>query len=51
MPVGIISANHQQDVVDRTAALGATFLPKPLAEKTLLEFLTQAVHDLQGSAS
>jgi CheY-like chemotaxis protein len=51
MPIGIISANHQQDVLDRTSALGATFLPKPLAEKTLREFLSQAVHDLQGSAS
>ena len=51
MPIGIISANHQQDVVDRAKALGATFLPKPLVEKTLHEFLTKAVHDLEGSAS
>jgi FixJ family two-component response regulator len=51
MPVGIISANHQQDVVDRTNALGAKFLPKPIAESTLREFLTNAVRDLQDSSS
>ncbi len=51
MPIGIISANHQQDVVDRAHALGATFLPKPLIEKTLQEFLTNAARDLEGSAS
>jgi CheY-like chemotaxis protein len=49
MPIGIISANHQQGVVDRASVLGATFLPKPLAEKMLLEFLTKAAHDLQSS--
>ena len=41
MPIGIISANHQREVIDRAAALGATFLPKPLADKALLEFLTR----------
>jgi CheY-like chemotaxis protein len=51
MPIGIISANTQQGVIDRTNALGATFLPKPLAENTLRDFLTKAVHDLEGSAS
>ena len=51
MPIGIISANHQQSVVDHANVLGATFLPKPLAEKVLLEFLTKAAHDLQGSSS
>ncbi len=51
MPIGVISANHQQGVIDRTNALGATFLPKPLAEKTLREFLTKAVHDLEGSGA
>jgi FixJ family two-component response regulator len=51
MPIGIISANNQQEVVDRTSALGATFLPKPLAEKVLLDFLAAAMRDLQGAAS
>jgi CheY-like chemotaxis protein len=51
MPIGVISANNQQEVIDRTSALGATFLPKPLAEATLREFLTAALRDLQSTAS
>ena len=51
MPLGIISANHQQEVVDRARALGAAFLPKPLTEKALREFLTSAMKQLQGAAS
>ncbi len=51
MPIGIISANSQQEVVNRTNALGATFLAKPLAEKALQEFLTKAASDLQAAAS
>ncbi len=51
MPIGIISANHQQEVVDRASALGAAFLPKPLAEKALLDFLAAAIRDLQGNPS
>jgi CheY-like chemotaxis protein len=49
MPIGIISANHQQEVIDRANALGATFLPKPLAEKALREFLTTASRVLQSA--
>ena len=51
MPIGIISANHQQEVVDRARALGAAFLPKPLTEKALREFLTTASQRLQGGTS
>ena len=51
MPIGIISANHQQAVVDRARALGASFLPKPLTEQSLREFLTSAAQRLQGLAS
>lgn len=51
MPIAIISANHQRQVIDRTHALGAAFLPKPVAEKALSEFLTTAAHELQGSSS
>jgi DNA-binding NarL/FixJ family response regulator len=50
MPIAIISANHQREVIDRATALGATFLPKPLSEESLLGFLKAAVRDLQGSA-
>ena len=51
MPIGIISANHQQAVVDRARALGAAFLPKPLTEASLREFLTSAAQRLQGASS
>ena len=51
MPIGIISANHQQAVVDRARALGASFLPKPLTEQSLREFLRGATQQLQGLAS
>jgi YesN/AraC family two-component response regulator len=51
MPIGIISANHQQEVVDRARGLGAAFLPKPVTENSLREFLTTASQRLQGAAS
>jgi len=50
MPIAIVSANHQQEVVNRTAALGATFLPKPVAEKDLGAFLKAATRELQDAA-
>ena len=51
MPIAIISANHQQEVINRTTALGAKFLPKPVTEKELSAFLNEASRGLQGSAS
>ena len=41
--VAVISANHQQEVVNRAHAAGAAFLPKPLTEKALGDFLNTAV--------
>ena len=49
MPIAIISANHQQEVVNRTTALGATFLPKPVAEKALSAFLHAATSELRDA--
>ena len=51
MPIAIISANHQQEVINRTNALGATFLPKPVAEQALRAFSTAATRELQGAGS
>ena len=51
MPIGVISANHQQEVVDRANALGAAFLPKPRAEKALQDFLATALRALQSKTS
>jgi DNA-binding NarL/FixJ family response regulator len=51
MPIAVVSANHQQEVINRTHALGATFLPKPLADKALAEFIESAMRDLEGATS
>ena len=50
MPIALVSANHQLEVVRRTEALGAFFLAKPLREETLKDFLAVAVQNLQTAA-
>jgi CheY-like chemotaxis protein len=50
MPMAIVSANAQEEIIARTREVGATFLPKPLTEKVLAEFLTDAKQRLRGSA-
>jgi CheY-like chemotaxis protein len=47
MPVGVISANQQRGVLDRTVAIGASFLPKPLTEEVLGRFLVVAEQRLE----
>jgi CheY-like chemotaxis protein len=47
LPVAVVSANHQEEVVSRARALGATFLPKPLTQQALGEFLSQAEQRLE----
>lgn len=46
MPVAIISANHQEEIVTQAREIGAMFLPKPLTEKALGEFLANAARQL-----
>ena len=41
--IAVISANRQVEVINRTEAVGATFLPKPLTEKALGDFLNAAL--------
>ncbi|KAA2236272.1 response regulator transcription factor [Salinarimonas soli] len=41
MPVAVISANHQEEVVRRAREIGTTFLPKPLTEQAMEAFLDQ----------
>jgi DNA-binding NarL/FixJ family response regulator len=48
MAVAVVSANRQQEVVDRTSAAGATFLAKPITEAALGQFLKAAVQDMQA---
>jgi CheY-like chemotaxis protein len=49
MPLAIISANNQREIVDRTHAIGASFLPKPLTEDTLRNFLDDAVQQIKAA--
>ena len=42
MPIAVITANVQDEVVARVRALDATFVPKPLTEDALSTFLTGA---------
>jgi DNA-binding NarL/FixJ family response regulator len=43
MPLAIVSANTQAEIVDGTERLGATFLPKPLTARDLRAFLEIAM--------
>jgi CheY-like chemotaxis protein len=49
LPMAIISANNQDEIVARARAIGAEFLPKPLTQQILAEFLT-AVEPRLGAA-
>ena len=51
MPVAVISANHQQEIIDRANAVGATFLSKPLTEPALRDFLAGAVRQIRAGAT
>lgn len=41
--VAVVSANRQVEVIKRTQAAGATFLPKPVTETSLADFLSSAM--------
>jgi DNA-binding NarL/FixJ family response regulator len=43
MRLAVVSANHQDEIVARAKAVGAAFLPKPLTEQALGEFLKGAL--------
>jgi CheY-like chemotaxis protein len=47
MQLAIVSANHQDEILARAKAVGAAFLPKPLTEQALGEFLQNAVQQLK----
>ena len=49
--IAVISANRQVEVIHRTEAVGATFLPKPLTEKALGDFLATAATRHTDAAS
>ena len=49
MPLAVVSANHQDEIVARAKAVGATFLPKPITEQSLSDFLEAAVWQLKSA--
>jgi CheY-like chemotaxis protein len=49
--VAVISANRQVEVIARAQAAGAAFLPKPLTEQALGEFLDNAVKSRREARS
>ena len=50
LPLAVISANHQVEVVTRAREVGATFLPKPLTSKALEDFVADAQKRLPRGA-
>ena len=51
MPIAIISANYQTEIVNQTREIGATFLAKPLTEDALRGFLEAAISRLEKPAA
>lgn len=49
MPLAIVSANHQEEVLNRARSLGAAFLMKPLTQQALDDFLADATMRLASS--
>jgi DNA-binding NarL/FixJ family response regulator len=50
MPLAVISANHQTEIVARAHEVGAAFLPKPLTQDALESFLSKAVQHMDAVA-
>jgi CheY-like chemotaxis protein len=50
IPMAVISANIQDEIVARTHAVGATFLSKPVNEAAMAEFLSSTERSLQSAA-
>jgi DNA-binding NarL/FixJ family response regulator len=42
LPIGLLSANHQIEIVNRAQAIGAIFLAKPMTEAALNDFMAEA---------
>jgi CheY-like chemotaxis protein len=50
MPLAIISANVQDEIMARTREIGAAFLPKPLTPQALADFISGAEARLTATA-
>lgn len=51
MPVAVISANLQEEIVARAREAGAQFLPKPLTQEAMDGFISEAEKRLETSRS
>jgi CheY-like chemotaxis protein len=50
MPVAVVSANLQEEIISRTRELNAAFVPKPLTDDALRAFLSGAALRLKKAA-
>ena len=50
MPVAVISANLQHEIVTRAKEIGADFLPKPLTEDAMRAFISEAEQRLKSAS-
>jgi hypothetical protein len=50
MPVALVSANLQDEIIARTRELNAAFVPKPLTDDALGAFLSGAALRLRKAA-
>jgi len=50
MPVAVISANVQEEIIARARELNAAFVPKPLTDEALAAFLSGAALRLRKAA-
>jgi len=46
LPIGLVSANHQIEIVSRAREIGAIFLTKPVTEAAMNDFMAQAIAQL-----
>lgn len=51
MPIAVVSANIQDEIIARARSVDATFLPKPLTEEALSGFLSGAALRLRRAVS
>jgi len=50
MPVAVVSANVQNEIIQRARALNAGFIPKPLTDEALFAYLSGAALRLKKAA-
>jgi CheY-like chemotaxis protein len=51
MPVAVVSANIQNEIIERARGLNAGFIPKPLTDEALAAFLSGAALRLKKVAT